>query len=141
MSQVKSRRILSHYGRKWSPFFFYSVYLFRYYSYSKTLLYTHPQNTVWPNIWAPHSSVKLTHKLNPTMIYHFPILYLLQEGCIKSYEWSIFLVYSDISNYYSSWKWKVKDISKPLNWFAIGSYRIWAKVCHWILEYSEAKGI
>ena len=27
-------------------------------------LHRHTQNNVWPNIWAPHDPVKLTHKLN-----------------------------------------------------------------------------
>ena len=96
---------------------------------------------VW-DVWTSHVKSSWHIKLTIIRICHFPILYLLQEGYIKCYGWPTFLVYSDISNYHSSWKLKVKVYCyfKPLNWCATGSYYIRAIVCPWILGYSEAKG-
>lgn len=75
-------------------------------------------------------------------IYHFPILYLLQEGYIKSYGWPTFLVYSDILNHHSSWKLKVKVYCyfKTFKLVCYRSYYVRAIVCPWILGYSEVKG-
>lgn len=113
----QSRGILLNYGRRWSAFFFYSIY--SNITLIQKLPYRHNQKNVWPNIWASGCPVKLTHKINHHKDLSPSHFVPASRRLHKILWWSTFLVYPAISHYYSSWKLKVKDILKPLNWFAM----------------------
>ena len=107
---------------------------------------------VW-DVWTSHVKSSWHIKLTIRRICHFPILYLLQEGYIKCYGWPTFLVYSDISNYHSSWKLKVKvycyfktfklvcyrELLHYSHCLSLNSWILWSKRKYKLQHYRSAR--